>query len=163
MLDNGVHVDNVILSETLDWLVVKLGRDRHFFKGALKRLRHLVFPQQNLNTSLLAERSQKSGLVDIESFNQRVHVVLLQGPVEVVLGFVSYLSPQGLWSQAGPLHTLMRKFMLNRRRINTMTKHRHKQNVTSNHSFQLLWHFSIYYSLSNSSPSLCNVIHFLPP
>merc|ERR1719295_2198747 len=66
----------------------------------------MVLPQQNLNASFLAERPQKSGLVDIERLNKRVNVVLLQGPVEVALGLLSYLSPQGLWGQAGPLHTI---------------------------------------------------------
>ena len=66
---------------------------------------YLVLPQQNLDASFLAERPQKSGLVDIERLNQRVNVVLLQGPVEVALCLLSYLSPQGLWGQAGPLHT----------------------------------------------------------
>ena len=66
---------------------------------------YLVLPQQNLDASFLAERPQKSGLVDIERLNQRVNVVLLQGPVEVALCLLPDLSPQGLWGQAGPLHT----------------------------------------------------------
>ena len=101
MLDDGIHVDNVILSETLNRLVVKLGRKiRRLSKSrdykhstVISHSSYLVLPQQNLNASFLAERPQESGLVDVESLDQRVNVVLLQSPVEVALRLLSDLSP----------------------------------------------------------------------
>ena len=100
MLDDGIHVDNVILSETLNRLVVKLEKkDKETFqKPRLRTFKfnftsYLVLPQQNLNASFLAERPQESGLVDVESLDQRVNVVLLQSPVEVALRLLSDLSP----------------------------------------------------------------------
>ena len=72
-----------------------------------------------LDTSLLAERPEQSGLVDVEVLNQGVDVVEVESPVVVSLGLVPDLSPESLgsetcpldavcWSQRRLLHCLLR-------------------------------------------------------